>query len=307
MIDTPIKMANSPNALVSIDSLRRRRVVSAILALPVIAFAGAASSGPAFQQGGPDARVVTLTFLKSAPGRLSQLERYVRANWFAMDEIAVQRGLFVSYGWFDTGSDEGPWNAIVMVTYRDARGFAGIQDAWSEIRAAHREVRIDGATQADLGRIVESREIFERTPFVTAPDLGTPPAGTGPDTALADETAVRAVVDKYFEGGVTGNPEPIREAFLPSARIEGLRGDQLVTWSFDDYVRNFDGTPAPGADRIERNVTRVAIQGDSATVQLRLRFSPSRALDEQLLLLRINGQWRITYKSYTPSAQSLIG
>ena len=45
------------------------------------------------------ARVVTLTHLKARPGRLAQLERFVRANWFAMDEIAVEQGLFVSYEW----------------------------------------------------------------------------------------------------------------------------------------------------------------------------------------------------------------
>lgn len=305
MIPTPRTTAVAAAKPVSVGGLWRRHVLSALLAIlawPTLALAGAAPSGPAPAQGGPEARVVTLTYLKSTPGKLSQLERYVRANWFAMDEIAVKRGLFVSHVWFDTGSDEGPWNAIVMVTYRDAQGFAGIEKAWAEIRAAHREVRIDGASQADLGRIVESREVFERAPFITTLAAGTPPAGARADADRADDAAVRAVVGKYFEGGVSGKAEPIREAFLPSARIEGLRGDQLVTWSFDEYVRFFKGTPAPGADRIERNITRVAIQGDSATAQLRLRFGPDQALDEQLLLLRINGQWKITYKSYTPSA-----
>jgi hypothetical protein len=93
----------------------------------------------------------------------------------------------------------------------------------------------------------------------------------------------------------------IREAFLPTARIEGLRGGQLVTWSFDEYIRFFNGTPAPGADQVERTITRVMKNGDSTTVQLRLRFSPTQALDEQLLLLRIDGRWKIAYKSYTTS------
>ena len=248
-----------------------------------------------------DARVVTMTYLKSAPGKLGRLERYVRANWFAMDKIAVERGLFVSYLWLDTGSDDGPWNAIVMVTYRDARGFAGIQEQWAGIKAAHREVLIDGATQADLGRVVESREFFERPPFVNVVEEGTPPAGAASEADPGDDSAIRAVVGKYFEAGATGNPERIREAFLPSARIEGLRGEQLVTWTFDEYAKFFNGTPAPGADRMERTINRVTQQGNSATVQLRLQSGPTQALDEHLLLLRVNGQWKITYKSYVPS------
>jgi hypothetical protein len=168
----------SGTAHVSFGRLWRRRVFSAslcILAWPAMVLAGAKPSTPAPATATADARVVTMTYLKSAPGKLSQLERYVRANWFAMDEVAVKRGLFVSYLWLDTGSDEGPWNAIVMVTYRDTKGFAGIEKDWREIKAAHREVLIDGAKQADLGRVVESREFFERKPFVNVVAGSTPP------------------------------------------------------------------------------------------------------------------------------------
>jgi len=150
-------------------------VVSAllgILAWPTLALAGANSAAAALQAGPSDARVVTLTYLKSAPGKLSQLERYV----------------------------------------------------------------------ADLGRIVEGREVFERAPFLNLAAAIPPPGGAGPDAGSADEAAIRAVVGKYFEGGMTGKPGPIREAFLPSARIEGLRGDQLVTWSLRQ--RNSAAAPA---------------------------------------------------------------
>jgi hypothetical protein len=281
-----------------------RRVLSVslfVLAWPTLAPAGAQASPPERQAATPDARVVTMTYLKSVPGKLRQLERYVRANWFAMDELAVKRGLFVSYQWLDTGTDDGPWNAIVVVTYRDVQGFAGIEKAWREIRAAHRDVLIDGARQSDLGRVVESRDFFEREPFVTITP-GHAHSGAASSTTLApDESALRTVAGLYFEASATGNPELIRRAFLPSARIEGLQGERLVTWSFDEYSRFFRGTPAPGADKVERTITRVAQHGNSATVQVRLRFGPQQALDEQLAMLRIDGQWKITYKSYMSS------
>jgi hypothetical protein len=298
------KKVFSSRAHATIADVLRKHVLSTclcILAWPTVALAGSDSGTSKPTAETRDARVVTMTYLKSAPGKLAQLERYVRANWFAMDKIAVERGLFVSYQWLDTDSDEGPWNAIVMVTYRDAQGFAGIEGEWAGIRAAHREVLIDGARQADLGRVVESREFFERPPFVNVVDSGLSAEGAVSETDPEDESAIRATVGRYFEAGVTGNPETIREAFLPSARIEGLRGEDVVTWSFDEYARFFDGSPAPGADRIERTIISVAKHGNSAVVQLRLRFSPEKALDEQLLLLRIDGQWKITYKSYVPS------
>lgn len=147
-----------------------RRTALSIAAIPLglSARGTAASTGRlAVEQPGetPAARVVTHTYLKSQPGRLAELERYVRSNWFAMDAIAVQQGLFVRYEWLDSGTDEGPWNAIVMVTYNDEKGFDGIRPRWAEIRAAHKEVRPDGLGMKELGRVLETRNLLERAPF----------------------------------------------------------------------------------------------------------------------------------------------
>ena len=116
-----------------------------------------------------NSRTVTLTYLKAAPGRLAHLERYVRANWFAMDAAAVRQGLFVSYKWLDTGRDDGPWNAVVIVTYNDDKGFAGIEERWGPIRSAHKEVRPDGLAFPDVGRVIESQDLLEHAPFANEP------------------------------------------------------------------------------------------------------------------------------------------
>lgn len=117
-------------------------------------------------QAGPSSRVVTMTYLKSKPARLALLERYIRANWFEMDAVAVEQGLFVSHEWLDTGSDSGDWNAIVIVTYNDEQGFEGIQSRWATIRSSHKDIFPDGLAMRELGRVVESKTLFERAPFV---------------------------------------------------------------------------------------------------------------------------------------------
>jgi hypothetical protein len=119
------------------------------------------------------ARAVTVTYLQSKPGKLRELERFVRANWFAMDEIAVQQGLFVSYEWLDTGEDSAPWNALVIVTYGDEKGFDGVAQRWAPIKAAHEEVRLDGLGMKELGRVLETKTLFERLPFMSK--RATPP------------------------------------------------------------------------------------------------------------------------------------
>jgi hypothetical protein len=64
------------------------------------------------------------------------------------------------YRVLDTGSDEGAWNVLVEVTYRDERGYAGIAAEFEAIRAAHTTVPIDGKDLRALGRIVESRKTY---------------------------------------------------------------------------------------------------------------------------------------------------
>ncbi len=103
---------------------------------------------------------VELTFILAKPGERERVVEYIERNWFAMDAIAKTQGLMDDYRVMDTGSDEGPWNVLVEVTYRDARGYEGVREAFENIRAAHREVLIDGKRLRDLGKIVESKKTF---------------------------------------------------------------------------------------------------------------------------------------------------
>ncbi len=242
-------------------------------------------------------RAVTLTYLKSAPGQLRDLERYVRANWFAMDKIAVENGLFASYVWLDTGTDEGPWNAIVKVTYLDSRGFAGIQERWGPIKAAHEEVRINGKGQDQLGKIVDSQTVYERAPFLT---LVPPPSASAQgetDEVSSDELGIRATISRYFLAQETNDPSFIRDAFLPTATIEGVVGAALVTWSRDEYLRFFKSTPGPNAKTTVRRIEDVSVRGDSASVKLELNFASGETLLETFLLFKTNGEWRIAHKA----------
>lgn len=136
---------------------RRRRHVALLLAagfcLPALAAEPAAAR-----------RAVEMTFLKAVPGAREALKQSIVANWFAMDRIAQAQGLMDSFTVLDTGTDDGAWNVVVSVTYRDERGYEGIREAFERIRAAHQTVLIDGKPLRELGSIVESRKLYEDLP-----------------------------------------------------------------------------------------------------------------------------------------------
>jgi hypothetical protein len=110
-------------------------------------------------------RAVEYTYLKSLPGERENLKRFISANWFAMDAIAVSQGLMVSYQLLDTGSDDGPWNVVVAVTYPNSLGYSGIAPQFEKIRRAHQTVLIDGKGMRDLGKVIETRPLFEDVPL----------------------------------------------------------------------------------------------------------------------------------------------
>jgi hypothetical protein len=108
-------------------------------------------------------RAVELTFLKSLPGQRENLKRFITLNWFALDATAVSRGLMHSYKILDSGSDDGPWNLLVSVTYNDERGYEGIREAFELIRKSHKAIPVESKTLPDLGSIVNSTKLYENT------------------------------------------------------------------------------------------------------------------------------------------------
>jgi len=101
---------------------------------------------------------VTQTYLRAKPGLRSDLVAYIRANWFAMDRIGIQQGLFTSYALLERGeASDADWDVIVAVGYPTAEGHdaPGVADAFKAIRAAHKEIKINGRGLAELGEIVE--------------------------------------------------------------------------------------------------------------------------------------------------------
>jgi hypothetical protein len=108
----------------------------------------------------PTRVAVELTYLRALDGQREDLTRFVIANWFAMDKEAVKLGLMARYELFENDDPAKPWDVVVVVTYRDARGYAGIAPAFEKIRAAHQRVLINGKALNALGKIVESQTLY---------------------------------------------------------------------------------------------------------------------------------------------------
>ncbi len=151
-----------PNRRLTIAALALLACISGLT--PASSKASSAPLAPSSaltREAGASARqAVELTFLKSNPGDRHRLKRFIEANWLEMDRIAKAQGLMSDYQLLDSNSDDGSWNLLMVVTYPDERGYAGIAEAFEKIRRAHTVVLIDGKGLRDLGAIVESRKLY---------------------------------------------------------------------------------------------------------------------------------------------------
>lgn len=110
-----------------------------------------------------------------------------------------------------------------------------------------------------------------------------------------DFAGVRAAVQKYFDGTSIGKPELIAEAFLPSLELQSVRKGKLQRRKAPDYIAGFE--PGVEYDRQSRLIS-MDVSADAAMAKAEIVMAGRRYID-YLLLLKIDGEWRISNKIYT--------
>ena len=131
--------------------------------------------------------------------------------------------------------------------------------------------------------------------------LAVPPTARAADPAQADP-AVRAPVEAYLRGHVTGDGEEWRKAFHPSAMVTGVRDGKLVSVSAPEFIARAPGKPAADEAQRKRRVVSIDVSGDAALAKVELDY-PKVFFVDYLSLLRIDGEWKIAQKTYTGTSK----
>ncbi len=115
--------------------------------------------------------------------------------------------------------------------------------------------------------------------------------------AMSDHEQIESTIKHYFQGHATGDASHMRLAFLPSARVEGIRQGQFASWSFEEYCALFSGNPA--ADELERQRTldRVDIFG-SVAIAVATLVHGATTFTDVFALHKLEQGWKISNKSY---------
>lgn len=116
-------------------------------------------------------------------------------------------------------------------------------------------------------------------------------------TQASDLGEVRAAIETYLRGHATGDPACMREAFLPTAHIEGLRDGKFSSWGLEEYCALFGGAPAPDEASRRRTIDVVDVSGTAAMAKATLVHGPVTFTD-YFVLLKVDGAWKIANKVY---------
>ncbi len=114
----------------------------------------------------------------------------------------------------------------------------------------------------------------------------------------AETAAARLPLESYLKGHATGDGAYMRKAFLPTAHIEGIRDGKFVSWTVDEYAAGFKGTPAADEAQRKRSIDEVDVSGNAAMARVTLDY-PTGTFTDYLVLLKVDGEWKIANKAWT--------
>lgn len=171
---------------------------------------------------------------------------------------------------------------------------------------ARKRAHLDGIvtdaefTLAALAKDADLLTAASGAPFPAAAALEELPADS--DIAVAAlapgvPEEVLVPLHAYIAGHATGDAAHFREAFLPSAHVEGIREGAFTSWTLDDYCALFTGKPAPDEPQRRRRIDSVDVSGTVATARMTL-WHGADTFTDVFLLVRTEGRWQIANKAY---------
>ncbi|NNC70777.1 MAG: nuclear transport factor 2 family protein [Flavobacteriaceae bacterium] len=115
--------------------------------------------------------------------------------------------------------------------------------------------------------------------------------------AQSEIEKINKVLYDYIEGTANGEPDRLRNAFDEDFNLYFVANDTLKVWSGKQYINNVK--PGRKSNRIGK-VISIDHEGDAAMARVEILMpARKRIYTDYMLLLKVNGYWKIIHKSFT--------
>ncbi len=115
-----------------------------------------------------------------------------------------------------------------------------------------------------------------------------------------DKKAIEDVIQKYFDGWLTGNAEMIGEAMHATCHLKFIRDGEVVVRDRENYLSGFK--PRPRLANSEGRIISIDITRTAAEAKIELE-TPTRLFTDYFNLLKVGDRWYITDKVSTSIAK----
>ena len=112
-----------------------------------------------------------------------------------------------------------------------------------------------------------------------------------------EKKAVAVPLENYLKAQATGDPQFIRQAFNPEAKIMWFGNGKFTQLSVEEFAGRFNGKAAADEDKRKRSFEILDVSGNAAIARVVLDY-PSVKFTDYMTLLKIDGEWKIINKSF---------
>ena len=117
-----------------------------------------------------------------------------------------------------------------------------------------------------------------------------------------EKEAIAHTIQLYFEGMMERDRSKLDEAFDPSARLIGFRGEKFTVTPYEDWASGTSKGEKRDPSKFVNKLLDVEIKGYTAMAKTEL-FWPGIYYYDYLTLIKIEGKWKIVHKTWYEEAR----
>lgn len=116
-------------------------------------------------------------------------------------------------------------------------------------------------------------------------------------TEEEEKAAIAKTIQFYFEGMMDRDRSKLDQAFDPSARLIGYRGDKFTVTPYEEWASGTAKGEKRNPDDFKNHLIEIEFKGYTALAKTEL-YWPGIYYYDYLTLIKIDGNWKIVHKTW---------
>ena len=112
-----------------------------------------------------------------------------------------------------------------------------------------------------------------------------------------EKASVAKTIQFYFQGMMERDRDKLDQAFHPSARLIGYRGDTFTVTPYEEWASGTAKGEKRNPEDFSNHLIEVEVKGYTALAKAEL-YWPGIYYYDYLTLIKMDGEWKIVHKTW---------